>query len=103
MVKDTAISSVSLPLFLWVPPLLWEPSYFCKDSCGCVGTLTSSGSPPLPHALPHFCGHILMSVSVPTSVGSQTQQVLLISMLTPTEAARNSRRRGLCPGKSLAV
>lgn len=56
MVKNTAISFVSLPLFLWVPPLLWEPSYFCNDSCGCVGTLTSSGSPPLLHALPHSCG-----------------------------------------------
>lgn len=98
MVKDTAILSVSLPLFLWVSPLLWGPSYFYNDSCGCVGSLTSSGSPPLLHARPLFYGYILMSVSVPTSVGSQRQQVMLISMLILTKAARNSKRLRLCPG-----
>lgn len=102
MVKGTAISSVSLPCFFGCPRFCGNPPTSAMTLWLC-GTLTSSGSPPLLHVLPHFRGHILLSVSVPTSVGSQTQQVLLISTLTRTEVAGSSKRRRLCPGKSLAV
>lgn len=60
MVENTTIWSLSLPLFLWAPPLLLEPCCFRNDSITPVvvwAPLTSAGSPPVLRVLPHFCGH----------------------------------------------
>lgn len=78
--KHHCFGLLAIPhFFRCPPPLWWVPFYFWMypiTSVGYVGTPISSGRSPL------LC---VLFVSVPSSVGTQTLQYLLASMLVRTE------------------